>query len=212
MEFIRVRVNDDGKKLMKSFDSIEEAPDYTHVMLTRDEWDYFCKQVNDMKEHHKENMSLTSSKVDSLNSEVEVLRQQNENLMRICKERANADRNIHPKKLNRGYILLGMRQQDSYFGKKRYSTIKATIQLPCNVHFKHDAVINYLKKDNWGEYIFALVENPYMCTDTIPYDANEYDVLIYDVKYNMNYRSGYWEADLYLDRFIDFPEMMKCKD
>lgn len=212
MEFIRVRVNDDGKKLMKSFDSVEEAPDYTHVMLTRDEWDYFCDQVNDMKARHKENMTLASSKVESLNSEVEVLRQQNENLMRICKERANADRKISPKKLNRGYILLGMRQQDCFIGKNKYRGVKATIQLPCNVNFSFDAMNNYLSKDNWGDYILECVDNPYTCKGTIPYDANEYDVLIYDVKYNMNYRSGYWEADLYLDRFIDFPETMKCKE
>ncbi|MFR8353144.1 MAG: hypothetical protein ACLVB1_11320, partial [Blautia obeum] len=60
----------------------------------------------------------------------------NKNLLRILRERANADRSITPKKQHHGYIILCSQQLNENHKKDGISTWKTQIQTPYPVTLK----------------------------------------------------------------------------
>ena len=102
----------------------QSDPECTHVILTLDEYTDMGRKIARAKadadevrveagkqlRKDREDMKKT---VDELKQEVEALHQRaeyldglNRNLLRIARERANADRKLKPKKRHTGYVVV----------------------------------------------------------------------------------------------------------
>lgn len=107
--------------------------DYTHVMLTRDEY----RQANFIMRQH-------------------------DNLVRIYKERANADRGITPKKEHKGYVVMSSTETPRSFmldgyhrngqksGKKSqysYNLWTTTVQTPYAIDISFEDVVRLILAD-----------------------------------------------------------------
>lgn len=82
----------------------------------------------------------------------------NNNLIRICKERANAERGLSPKKKHSGYIALKSEQAKrvQYNGKKREESPvwKTTIQTPYKIQLTEEQARELIGVEIQGNRIF----------------------------------------------------------
>ena len=161
------------------------------------------------------------------NQEKERQRFLNNNLKRIARERANAARGIKNKKINPGYIVLGSRQYvqryKEYNGNREHiaeaQTWKTTIQTPYDASIP----VNQIK----GEVFIDLIDDGLIASLQIYkyLDKNaiigggEYTTFedsegreengVYNTQYHANYRSGFWEIDIFHTKSITVPEEMR---
>ena len=135
----------------------------------------------------------------------------NENLLRISRERANADRNLRPKKKHSGYVVISSTEKMHRYKNVNRSWAVATLwetalQTPYSVDFTENQARTQLKDDLFQDDPFA-----YPILDKIGVTAvygKEYAEMIADkqwreahIKFNImldwrlraNHRTGYWE-------------------
>lgn len=164
----------------------------------------------------KKNLELGKNFQEKL--KVEKLK--NENLFRIMKERSNAQRGLKPKKTRFGYIALDNKKINykikyKNFNKFKYKNIEAykiRLQTPyissaLDIYDARDKIINDIC------YVGVGSELP---IDGIfykdEYSLDEFDdsvtskkeeSICFDLKFIANYKSGFWEVDVYTNRFIN---------
>lgn len=132
--------------------------------------------------------------------------ERNENLLRIIRERANADRNLRPKKEHTGYVLLSftekkVRATPSLMITQAYETV---IQSPYPVattplEVAKKEICRSLFKDGICAKIGIAGRTSDIETDQgaeIPsWEAGKSNVA-FGIKYRANCRDGYWEITL----------------
>lgn len=132
----------------------------------------------------------------------------NENLRRISKERANADRGLKPKKEHTGYVVLASKEIRYKYrsGTKYLSTIlwETVLEMPYPVDFTLQQVEHEMqalfRNDDTGDWpinkigITAHYGSPFeqLIKDPEWKNWEEYNVLL-DTALRANYKSGYWE-------------------
>lgn len=205
-----------------------------HVVLTRDEYNdllyekrrlereiltvtqnakYSSEALkNETENRIKQIMEQNENELDKAREEIEYLNGLNKNLLRISRERANADRKLKPKKKHTGYAVLTSEEKEyrykSRFGERQIAVLWQTVlQTPYSVEFTEEHVRNLLKEMSSGQgRLFILGK--------IGIDASytgRYEDMVQDRKYDAekarlnillakklraNYRSGYWELIL----------------
>lgn len=92
--------------------------------------------------------------LDELINEVEIAQNLNTNLKRICRERANADRGLKPKKQHNGYVALATssyleRYRTSDREMKEFLAYRTVIQTPYSVKFTMKSVEDMLYDDGY---------------------------------------------------------------
>ena len=157
--------------------------------------------VADMKE------ALAAERAESAHQ-----RALNVNLLRIAKERANADRKLKPKKEHTGYVVVFSEEIDHQYKDgnrhvKRVLLWKTVIQSPYVVDFPEEQVREQileelLRKNEDGYRLIdrlgingiynkgygSMIEDKRWCAE-----PDKYNIML-KPKFRVNFRSGYWEV------------------
>lgn len=185
------------------------------------EYNYKIKELQNI--HNKEVEDLKHT-IEDYKQELQRLKGLNGNLLRISRERANQERNLRPKKVHKGFVILN--RQSLYY--KLYSNIKQPsrsnqlnyIEFPCfkiKIQTPFDASISFdliedeiieafsdfmknLKIDNWYNYDY-IVNQPISKIKDIIFN-NQYDNFIFKYFYTANFKSNFWDIDVFTKKDI----------
>ena len=215
-------------------------PECSHVILTRKEYDQILREKA-QAEQEKRNTAYEAERtvkraqddalsraqkaseearrsVEGMEQELAAERAEsayqrrlNANLLRISKERANADRNLKPKKEHAGYVVLSSTEKEHRYKDenrhwKAVTLWETVLQSPYSVGFTEeqarkqmlDELFQKDENEDWpiqkigitGEYSGGFAE---MIQDKgWREDYHQYNVML-DRHLRANFRSGYWE-------------------
>lgn len=212
-------------------------PECTHVILTVEEYDDLLREISQAKQKAREERSKAADDQKEsekrLNSTIQQYKQaiekwrealneaqteiayqkgMNENLLRIARERANADRKLKPKKEHTGYLVVSsgekeMSYKDGNGNLRRKVLWETVIQSPYSVDFTEQQARKQITEE-----LLRKDENGLRMIDQIGIDGlyrKGYGSLLYDQefckepekfnimlkpKFRENFRAGYWEA------------------
>lgn len=161
------------------------------------------KNIQPSEEYEKQlfivKTQLTKAKQYGVDQEI-----LNKNLLRILRERANADRSITPKKQHHGYIILCSQQLNENHKKDGISTWKTQIQTPYPVTLKSYEIQGQIFQDFVDKDIFSE-----MRIDSADADKDsDYIAKMQDYLFKANSRTGLWEVELYTTGEITIPQNM----
>lgn len=158
----------------------------------------------------KEKIQQVEQELDAERNESAYQRSLNENLLRISRERANADRRLRPKKEHTGYVVVSSAEKEisykDYYGKnKKVMLWETVLQSPYSVDFTEEQARHQMQE------LFRRVENGRWLISQIGISATYgkgYAELIREKEWKSdvskrnvllvrrlraNYRAGYWE-------------------
>ena len=207
----------------------------THVILTLGEYDGLKREISSAQQAAKNAEYNADKKIHQIQSEAQsritdaekkiakntaewekklAAEQQesalNANLLRITKERANAERGLKPKKEHNGYVVLTSVEKESRykdsFGHSRTITLWETaMETPYTVDFEAEQVRSLLQElfqededERWPICRIGITGNyPGKYADMIQdkewrEDYEKYNVML-ERWLRANYRRGYWE-------------------
>lgn len=162
-------------------------------------------------ENHEKMGGDVSDRLERADRKVEEALFLNRNLKRVMTERANADRKLKPKKQHSGYRPLSQQGTVHLFDKesqKRWC-YKATMETPYDAFMERKAIITLIKADmdkiceitNIQEF-FPECEYSFHVENRF----KESCVYVMDYDIRANYRSGYYEIDLFCTKEVKFME------
>ena len=211
----------------------------THVILTLGEYDGLKREISSAQQAAKNAEYNADKKIHQIQSEAQsritdaekkiakntaewekklaaeqqesaLQRELNANLLRITKERANAERGLKPKKEHNGYVVLTSVEKESRykdsFGHPRTITLWETaMETPYTVDFEAEQVRSLLQElfqededERWPICRIGITGNyPGKYADMIQdkewrEDYEKYNVML-ERWLRANYRRGYWE-------------------
>lgn len=158
----------------------------------------------------KEKIQQVEQELDAERNESAYQRSLNENLLRISRERANADRRLRPKKEHTGYVVVSSAEKEisykDYYGKNKKAMLWETVlQSPYSVDFTEEQARHQMQE------LFKRGENGGWLISQIGISATYgkgYEELIREKEWKSdvskrnvllgrrlraNYRAGYWE-------------------
>lgn len=213
----------------------------THVVLTLDEYDRMVmgraraeSETIEMKrkaaasiERAKQEAQTkilkdreeTKKIVDSLNAELEQKRREsdylaglNENLLRIARERANADRKLKRKKEHTGYIVVSSTEKPyrCKVDQRRWKVVmlwETVLETPYSIDFTEEQAREQTKElignDEKGVWLVGLLginasyngeyENMLTEKEWSPQQKKEWNIML-KRRLRANYKTGYWEV------------------
>ena len=171
-------------------------------------------------------------RAEQVNEELERQKALNENLKRIARERSNAARGITPKKVHDGYLVLNSRQwvehynrelteeeynakPDEFKARHKFpctehctaNVWKSTIQTPYDASLDLDQIGSLIDKDLWDKGILEDIGGETMN----PVESNGvYSDFggsngLYKWIFIANYKSGFWEVEIYTTKSLRVP-------
>ena len=167
-------------------------------------------RITDAEKKIAKNTAEWEKKLAAEQQESALQRELNANLLRITKERANAERGLKPKKEHNGYVVLTSvekesRYKDSYGHPQTVTLWETAMETPYAVDFEAEQVrglIRELTQDDENESCpiqkIGITGNyPGKYTDMIQDKEwrekyKEHNVML-EQRLRANYRSGYWE-------------------
>ena len=160
-------------------------PECSHVVLTKIEYDQLCqekaraevascnikyeaeqniKRVRDDAQYRvhqaeaeaQKKIATVEQELVKAQREIVYQRGLNKNLLRISKERANAERKLKPKKLHTGYVIVSTGEKDYSYKKDRKQWGRARLwetilQSPYSVDFTEEQARKQIREDLFGE-------------------------------------------------------------
>lgn len=220
---------------------VKPGDDYTHVRLTVEDYESLQREIqrlhskiNDERANAREALqkavqkaqydasmqiaaehektAAAERKADSWRNRAMELENKNVNLLRVARQRANADRGLQPKAERSGYLLQSMEQSKKVFFIKsgsRYIKVekpcwRTRLQTPYNHRFDFDAVQTAVKDDMVnGLYELFGIEKRFLLEDSaLTKDQvdelwhREYNFTISSLKFKLNGNKGYWEVEV----------------
>lgn len=219
----------------------QSDPECTHVILTKKEYDQIYRekavaeseasrakyeaeraiadakqgaQYTAQKAAAEARQTVEAMEADLVAERAESARQRalNANLLRISRERANADRKLKPKKEHTGYVVVISEETDHQYKDgnrhvKRVLLWKTVIQSPYVVDFPEEQVREQileelLRKNEDGYRLIdrlgingiynkgygSMIEDKRWCAE-----PDKYNIML-KPKFRVNFRSGYWEV------------------
>ena len=206
-------------------------PECTHVILTEGEYAKMLQQISSAEQEvrntkydadkeirqvqidaHRKIESIayeTAKKIESLEKalvaeqqESALLRGLNANLLRISRERANADRKLRPKKEHTGYVVVASMEKEHRYkdGNRRLRSVmlwETVLETPYAVDFEV-AEVRELIHGHWLIGRIGITGNhPKGYSDMIydkdwREDYHKYNVML-ERRLKANYRTGFWE-------------------
>lgn len=130
----------------------------------------------------------------------------NENLLRICKERANADRKLKPKKEHTGYVVISSQEKEIRYQEKR-KMITAVVwetvfQSPYSIEFTEEQarklIVSELLSNEGGWKLGAVGINSRFMIDygklveKCPENIKTKNTA-FNERLKANFKAGYWE-------------------
>ena len=144
--------------------------------------------------------------LDGAYREIEYLRRLNENLLRISKERANAERKLKPKKGHTGYVVLNSKEKEYRYkvDRRNWNTVmlwETTVQSPYTVDFTEEQARVQTKEltDRGGLISRIGIEECFpgryddMIDNPRGFQWAELNVML-ESRLQANYKTGYWEV------------------
>ena len=167
-------------------------------------------QVAAAEKFAKEKIQQVEQELDAERNESAYQRSLNENLLRISRERANADRRLRPKKEHTGYVVVSSAEKEisykDYYGKsKKVMLWETVLQSPYSVDFteeqaRHQMQELFKRGENGGWLISQIgISATYgkgyaelIREKEWKSDVSKRNVLL-GRRLRANYRAGYWE-------------------
>lgn len=226
----------------------QSDPECTHVILTIKEYDRLLEEratakrektvaetdarervrraerdaenrVNHITWAKDQEIQSIAARLEETQQEVEYQRKLNENLLRISKEQANADRKLKPKKGHTGYVVFSSAKKDYRFrvkGRRDMETVtiwETVMQTPFTVDFTSEQAEQQTSEDIrrvWDENgsLLARIGITYVYGKRYEEMAGEdwfageqdADNIMLNTSLKANYRTGYWELTVYHTR------------
>lgn len=224
----------------------QSDPECTHVILRLDEYNDLLKKIRDAQNRESEtkhraeneirnikvrcanqldyNKTEMEGKITLLRSEVEAQKQENGyqanlnvNLLRIARERANADRKLRPKKEHTGFVVISSKEKVHRYqtGTRKTESVicwETVLQSPYTVDFTEEQARRLIKDNLYPkdqEWLIGKIgiSGKYM---------NGYSALVKDQdkswierncvieeQLRANYKAGYWEFILLHTKPLD---------
>lgn len=141
---------------------------------------------------------------DELERQIEWLRDENENLYRIMRERSNAKRKLYPKKEHNGYLVILTEEYDLREDGKLLAVWRTVLQTPYDAAVPVDAVRRRVMRD-FQENILASLGIERVGT---AWERTDGEALLFRWKFKSNVRAGLWEVVLYHTEPISVPVEM----
>ena len=222
----------------KKVDGGHSDPECTHVILTIDEYDEILREkakaeqetrntkrdaereisrvkqdaryeVENAAEEARQTVESMKDDLAEERAESDYQRRLNANLLRISKERANADRKLKPKKGHTGYVVVSSAEKYYSYREDRQRWRKVmlwetVLQTPYSVDFTHEQVeiqsAELCREDETGNWPVAKIgidENYGRSYEQLMDDPEwgawkKYNVMLRR-QLKANYRTGYWE-------------------
>lgn len=198
-----------NKDLKEKYSSLQKK-----VEKMQGEKERFATQVQELEVQIKENRKMYSERINELGQKIaereEAVRQAqklNENLRRICRERANSDRNITPKKQHDGYLVVQTREWRERTPDRRVKcTWRSVLQSPYDASISPDVVEPRIFKDLIDNVLTDIGCNHYVAPEDNGVYTNEEDgSVMYCWRYSADYKSGYWCVIIYTTRPLIVP-------
>lgn len=167
-------------------------------------------RITDAEKKIAKNTAEWEKKLAAEQQESALQRGLNANLLRITKERANAERGLKPKKEHNGYVVLTSvekesRYKDSYGHPRAITLWETAMETPYTVDFEAEQVRGLIREltqededGNWPICRIGITENyPGKYANMIQNKEwhekyKEHNVML-ERWLKANYRSGYWE-------------------
>ena len=167
-------------------------------------------RITDAEKKIAKNTAEWEKKLAAEQQESALQRGLNANLLRITKERANAERDLKPKKEHTGYVVLTSvekesRYKDSYGHPRTITLWETAMETPYTVDFEAEQVRGLIREltqededGNWPIRRIGITGNyPGKYANMIQdkewrEDYEKYNVML-ERWLRANYRSGYWE-------------------
>ena len=148
------------------------------------------QRAREAEEAAQEQVTAMEEKLTRAEEEVSYQKGLNANLLRISRERANADRSLRPKKEHTGYAVVRSMEKEYRYKISRQSwgwlIGKVGIRVSCDLEFE-----DMIQYSEWWE------------------EHREENIMM-KRKLNLNGRSGYWEVVFYHTRPLGpVPEEMR---
>ena len=167
-------------------------------------------RITDAEKKIAKNTAEWEKKLAAEQQESALQRGLNANLLRITKERANAERDLKPKKEHNGYVVLTSvekesRYKDSYGHPRTITLWETAMETPYTVDFEAEQVRGLIREltqededGNWPIRRIGITENypgkyANMIQDKEWREDYEEDNIMLERWLRANYRSGYWE-------------------
>ena len=202
-----------------------EDQECTHVILTKQEYADQLREVNQARREAQSTKYNASREIQEMRREAQakiaageataaktiadleaalaaeqeesaLQRRLNANLLRIARERANADRRLKPKKQHTGYVVIASMEKEHRYkdGNRRWRTVtlwETVIETPYVVSFEVDEIRSLIQElfteDADGCWMIQMIEDPEW-RKVYP----EHNVML-ERRLKANYRTGYWE-------------------
>ena len=163
-------------------------------------------EIKECEEAAQERIAEKEAELAAAKREIEFQKNLNANLLRISRERANADRKLKPKKEHTGYVVISSQEKEIRYkvGKKTYPAViwETVLQSPYNIEFTEEQARKMIFEElltNNGGWKLADIG----ITNRFKGDFNEMVENLKDEVYKANrafnqrlranYKAGYWE-------------------
>ncbi len=178
--------------------------------------DMYAEEVKGMNADCDKKVEEAEKGRDDALNEAEINRKKNENLLRIYKEKANAERGLTPKKKHTGYVVMVSRQKgykwtETYGSGKKKERVtheapiwETVIQSPFKTDMDAKTVeeeilknLFYVEKDGKaeGKHLakhIGIKFTMWQKYETIGDEKNVYNIC-FRKSFQANYKAGYWE-------------------
>lgn len=217
----------------------QRDPECSHVILSLEEYEGLCRERDCSKKEEMEVRLWADNKVrdavaqgkanlkqaentakaalEEVGRQLVVAQEEtayqrglNENLLRICRERANSDRKLKPKKKHSGFIVVSSAEREyRYKAGKNLKTAKlwdTVLQSPYSVDFTEEQARRLIMEGMLQEYeddlclieklgIDERYQGRYEDLLRHPDDAKQLarQNIMMDERLRANYKAGYWE-------------------
>ena len=164
-------------------------------------------------EREKEELAV---RITDLEAEVEKEKNLNQNLLRISRERANADRKISPKKQHDGYLVL--QSQEWRERRSDKNTIRRTwrsiIQTPFDASVDPVIAEKQIFDSLTGSVLKSLGCDKYVLPEDNGklYNTEDDENVLYFWYYGADYRSGYWNVFIYTTKPLIVPPDRRARN
>lgn len=223
----------------KELDGGHSDPECTHVILPVKEYDDLLKEISRAKRETMEEKSKAADAQKESEQERQAVIQQyeeviekwraafnkaqaeiasqkglNENLLRITKERANADRKLKPKKEHTGYVVVVSSEKIyRYKNRQRMKSVKlweTVIQSPYSIEFPAEQAKKLILEEFFPEtgeweaarlgieqWVAGDYEDFLSAADKDDEEFIQRNTALTEYRsFRANYRAGYWEMIL----------------
>ncbi len=234
----------------------QSDPECTHVILDLEEYESLCRERDQAKQERqaaqmwadnevkramdwgktrvKEVQDATKAALDEVKQqlaeaqeEFSYQRELNENLLRICRERANSDRKLRPKKKHSGFIVMSSAEREyRYKAGKNLKTVRlweTVLQSPYSVEFTEEQARRLIMEGLLQEDEDGLFPMKHLGIDEA-YPGKYEELLrnadnvglvdsqniMTNMRLRADYRTGYWEITfLHAKAFGQIPKNMQ---